>query len=153
MAAFSIVNNTGVINILDGYANNEAGDGQACAQAYLRFALGVDFNFPLVYPDAGSGSRLISPATEKEESLSIVNSPYIKVYPNPAQTGVTILYTGEKRENITVEVKDLLGRIIYTNFIKQQGEEHISLIGLKNGVYLLTVKGTNAEILLQSKLQ
>lgn len=152
MAAFSIVNNTSTINVLNAYANNEAGDGQACARAYLRFALGSEFNFPLVYPDGGNGSRLMSPVTEREVNLSIVNSPYIKVYPNPAQTGITVFYTGEKRENITVEVKDLLGRIIYTNFMKWHSEGYISLLDLNNGVYLLTVKDTDKEIIFQSKL-
>lgn len=80
------------------------------------------------------------------------NSINLNLFPNPAQTDFTIQYNGEGNENLTLEIKDLLGRIVHLSSYKELREENISISILNCGVYLLTIKGTNTEILFQSKL-
>lgn len=50
-----------------------------------------------------------------------------------------------------VEVRDLLGRTIYTNFITSSKDEFISLHGYSNGVYVGTVN-RGKELLHTTKL-
>ena len=48
-------------------------------------------------------------------------------------------------------MEDLLGKIIYTNFINNQGESYITLKDYSNGVYIITVT-KNKELLYKTKL-
>lgn len=80
------------------------------------------------------------------------NSISLNLFPNPAQTDFTIQYNGERSENLTLEIKDLLGRVVHLSSFRELREENISISTLNSSVYLVTLRGTNAEILFQSKL-
>lgn len=148
----SITANPALINSLTTYANANGGDGQACAQAYLKLALGTTHDFPLVFPDSGSGSRTFKPSEEKSAGVSFISNPGLKLYPNPTNSNITVLYENESKGMLTLEIKDLLGKVIFTKFIKKNEKEHISLTELNSGVYLISIKESNNEIIYQNKV-
>jgi hypothetical protein len=75
----------------------------------------------------------------------------IAVYPNPAQNSVNIYYKNGDDTPVVIELKDLLGKIIYTNFISVGKEEQISLQGYSNGVYILSLS-RDKEVIYTNKL-
>lgn len=147
---YSVATNTAYKSFLEGYANTDGKDGQAAAQAILQFVCGIDFAEPRLLPDEGSGSRTAHNATaELTKNTDAV--PAILVFPNPAQQGVTVLYNSEDEAAVLLEVKDLLGRTIYANFINGSKEEYVSLLGYSTGIYVVNVS-RNKELLYTTKL-
>lgn len=70
----------------------------------------------------------------------------INIYPNPSTGIVTVRQPFTKA---TVEVKDILGKVVYQSVISDQSQM-IDLSGLGNGMYYLTISANNT--ILQQKL-
>ena len=68
-----------------------------------------------------------------------INSNF-KVYPNPS-TGI---FTIALKEEASVEIYDLLGKVIYTNKVNA-GESKIDISNYQSGIYLLNVKTENGS--------
>lgn len=83
----------------------------------------------------------------KEEELS-ENS--VRIYPNPTSEIATIAYKLNGSSNVTIEVKDVTGKVIRTidEGQKTQGTHNVELntSGLANGVYNYSVVTDNARI-------
>jgi len=76
----------------------------------------------------------------------------LKPETNPAQTGININYSASSEGTVKIEIKDLLGKIIYTNFINARlTDQYIPLSGLSSGMYLITFT-KNKEIVYTSKI-
>jgi hypothetical protein len=151
LAGLSVKNNTSTISFLQGYASVEAGYGQVSAQALLKLAIGADHPFPLVYPeDEAAGARIKN--AEETNNLVIIRNENIKIFPNPIKSGVTISHRSAEEGILKVEVKDLLGKVIFTNFIRKGTEQYISLVDYCSGMYLLSIFESNNEVIYQSKL-
>ncbi|MBN8693283.1 MAG: T9SS type A sorting domain-containing protein [Bacteroidetes bacterium] len=76
-------------------------------------------------------------------SLAIFNEN-IQVYPNPAKDLINVDLTSLSKEEITVEIKNVLGQSIYQT---QSLNQHmvINVSTLQSGVYMLIVKQGNQE--------
>ena len=72
------------------------------------------------------------------------SSSSILVYPNPFHSNVTILYSSAKEEVVTIELRDVAGRIL-----KSQKQKMIAADGIKldflhekeltNGIYIISI--------------
>jgi parallel beta-helix repeat protein len=72
----------------------------------------------------------------------------LKVYPNPCNDYTTLEYrTGDKYNNLRVELTDALGKTVFSQKLKGgDNEELLSLSKLRPGVYLLKLIGDNAVV-------
>ncbi len=72
------------------------------------------------------------------------NTNSLKMYPNPAQSNLTIELPFENNNDIRLSITDLTGREIMNRQISAVDNINIELSELNNGVYLVTVsKGNN----------
>jgi hypothetical protein len=131
-------------------ANSEGKDGQDCAQAFLKLVKGTDYEVFRPYPEAEESERYAQP-TAIDVTKVKTNKEYINIYPNPAQSDVKVVYYSKKNGPALIEVKDLLGKVIYRNFIYNENELIIQLKDYSNGVYIISVS-KNRELLYQTKL-
>lgn len=79
----------------------------------------------------------------------------LTVYPNPFQSTFTILYTTAKQELITLELRDLTGRVLKTQTLKVNAGQQAKLNfaadkELAAGIYLISV--SNAEHVFSKKI-
>ncbi len=77
----------------------------------------------------------------------------ISIYPNPATNHVSILFLSDKKENYTLRLLDVTGRIIINNRgTARVGENkiEISLTDISKGIYLLLLE--KADTVIQSKM-
>ena len=147
MGVFSLIGDSAKINFFTEYAQSDGRDGQACAQAVLKFVFGIEHNYPVKFPNEGEGNRLFS-----SDSPIIVDNPNIKLYPNPTNSLINIEFTSEIDSKITLEVKDLLGRTILTKLDRKENLQSVSLNEIGNGMYMLTIYDSNLTLLFQTKL-
>ncbi|WP_288437547.1 M28 family peptidase [uncultured Chryseobacterium sp.] len=64
----------------------------------------------------------------------------VKVYPNPAKDLITVEFQ-QKVKQFTVEINDMVGNSV----LHVENKEKINTSGLKNGVYMVTVKTENGN--------
>jgi len=128
-------------------------DGQALALAVLKAANVADYTEPYAYPEGlYTQERRIGPQSQQATVGNIEDNPQIQIFPNPAQTGININYSASSEGTVKIEIKDLLGKIIYTNFINARlTDQYIPLSGLSSGMYLITFT-KNKEIVYTSKI-
>jgi hypothetical protein len=120
------------------YAHSDDQDGKALAQSLLTVTGADAYESPLALPEGYSAPRPMSPSTAVSEIPE--EAPRIRVYPNPAQTGIYLDYNAKDKGPVKIELKDLPGRIIYANFISSSLiPRYISLEGLSSGMYLLSL--------------
>jgi hypothetical protein len=152
---FSLNSNTTNRTFLqDNYANVEGKDGQSIAQAVLKACCDIDFTEPHTFPEGYSGARIAQQQQPEQKKDKGINTDImeIKIYPNPTKSGVNIYYNGIADGPVKIEVKDLLGRVIYTKFIMSNLiEEFIPMTELNNGMYLITLI-KNQQIIYKTKL-
>lgn len=79
-----------------------------------------------------------------------------KAYPNPTQNRVNVIFSVEKREEINFTLYNYTGQIVselYRDVVKE-GDNKFSfdVSSLDNGIYLLTVKNSNNEIIKNEKI-
>jgi len=83
-----------------------------------------------------------------ESGIQKAQASTLKVYPNPCNDFTTLEYrTGNKYNNLRVELTDAMGKTIFSQRLKGgDNEELLSLSTLKPGVYLLKLIGDNAVV-------
>lgn len=62
------------------------------------------------------------------------------LYPNPAQTEITLLFESENSKSITIS--DLSGKVIFSSN-SELTEEHIDINSFTDGIYQITIKSEN----------
>lgn len=132
------------------YAANDKISGQSISQAVLKATLNKAYTEPHNYPE-GSASIDRRIATQHSVKANTEGVAEIKIYPNPANSGVTVIYNSPFQEPTVLELRDLLGKVIYTKFIINSGKEYLSLNGLSAGVYFITLS-KDKQVITKSKL-
>lgn len=76
---------------------------------------------------------------------------YVRIYPNPAQTELTMALRSEKPVFFLAELYDLNGHIVATRHVKVNGthQEKIDVSHLPQGNYLLSIRQNGAEKLVK----
>ncbi len=67
------------------------------------------------------------------------------VYPNPFESTINILFSEEMKENISIVVYDLLGRIVHNTTVKASQELQVDLDSLLDSEYILLVTSGNKQ--------
>jgi hypothetical protein len=146
---YSINNKPAYKTFLQGYANTPYKDGQGIAQSLLKFVSKIEYTEPRPLP-IGGGARMMG-IDEQTVTEAMPVSKGIQVYPNPTFNGVTLVYNIEQGGQALVEVKDLLGKVTYSNLIVNESNTYIPLESYNSGVYLITVT-KDKETLYKTKL-
>ena len=140
----------GYKTFLQGYANTPYKDGQGIAQSLLKFVSKINYTEPRLRPARPNGARMMSADEQTISEVESLNNG-IQVYPNPTFNGITLVYNTKQVGQALVEVKDLLGKVIYSNFISNESSTYIPLENYNNGVYLITVT-KNEEVFYKTKI-
>jgi hypothetical protein len=130
---------------MSAYANTEDRDGQACAQGMLSF-MGINHAFPVVYPPIDERLAQVTNLAKKPGGLPV------SLYPNPATSGLTIENLDKGRGTLTLELTDVLGKVVLTQIVNNPDKHYVPLNGLDNGVYLLKVNNERKEVVYKSKV-
>ncbi|MCU0328546.1 MAG: T9SS type A sorting domain-containing protein [Chitinophagales bacterium] len=84
-------------------------------------------------------------------SISSPRSEYeIKIYPNPANEYLTIKNESKTKEDLEIEIVDLLGKKVMS---KKSFNEKIDIRNIENGVYFIMLKNKEGEIIYKEKLR
>lgn len=113
------------------------------------FCCYAEQHVPLLYP-AGipSACNLDVGLPRYEEDLDI------QLFPNPAQTGLSVKFPVNWSREKTIEVKiyNLLGQIKYQQFVYDKPEITIDVNSLKSGLYLILFKSDTKTFLTKFQL-
>lgn len=90
-------------------------------------------------------------ATSVETNEAISNSLFVqKVYPQPFAKKVNIIWNNPKTQNITIEIRNSLGNIVFSqeSIFASQGRQDFDWMpqSLANGIYFLTIKSEQSSI-------
>lgn len=136
----------------EGYATTEGKDGQSIAQAVLKGGGFNNYSEPHNYPEGTSTARLVAPQVDSKKNEEDKGLKSLLIYPNPTKTGITLYYNSESDSEFKLEIRDLLGRLIYTNFITGKLiKQYIPLDQFNTGMYLITISRNN-EIINKTKI-
>jgi hypothetical protein len=102
-------------------------------------------------PTAKSGSRSIQETEYTPEEASSAENKDFNVYPNPTNDVLNIKFEQltENTENIDVvnlELKDVMGNVVYKGTIKNRQLLQLPLSNLSNGVYVLIATNGKTKI-------
>ncbi|MBK7854358.1 MAG: T9SS type A sorting domain-containing protein [Bacteroidetes bacterium] len=79
----------------------------------------------------GAATRTYSASPSCREAVEITETAptaQIHLYPNPADDKVTVSYHAEQAEEVSIEMKDVSGRIVYSSGMNAQEGENQSVI-------------------------
>lgn len=130
------------------YAENQT--GTSFLNTYLINA-GTAYTFRIVAKNA-SGSTNNSNGTLSRTAISCASarmtateSKQLSFYPNPTKDFLNITLDQVLEESATVDVFDIQGKLVVTDVIKANNDEHsLSLISLNTGTYIVRI--TNMQI-------
>jgi len=89
------------------------------------------YNYVRLVRDAESTTGLNERKMQKD---------YFKVYPNPATDLITVELTGETIENVSIQVLNVVGEVIYSRKLKTEGKVSLQLNEYQKGVYFIKVR-------------
>lgn len=123
------------------YSTDYNKDGQAPSQALMKFVCDSNYTEPHALPEGEEGARMSNPFHEPVADKQITsNEAMISVFPNPTKSGVYVYYSSEFDGVVKMELRDLVGKLIYANFISTRSiDQFINMSDLNNGMYILTL--------------
>jgi len=140
------------VDFFDTYATSEDKDGKALAQALLLAASASQYDEPHALPEENYSGRMANQQPQATGLESNKNNSNITVFPNPSRNGINIQFTSIEEGNVKIELKDLLGKLIYTNFSDNKASSnYISLLDVKAGMYLLSIT-KDKEVIYTTKI-
>ena len=74
------------------------------------------------------------------------------MYPNPSDGEVNVHFTSSGDENVTIQIKDVTGKITQNNFIKGKTGSNLVLLDtskLSSGVYFIHMQFENTQKTIQ----
>lgn len=129
------------INQLSQIANNEESCGNSIARNLLLKLHKIKYTEP-IYDISHSESKKMVGKTQKETQDNLL----FRIYPNPAKDWV-IVYYKIKSFPSTIEVCDLLGKVIYSKVVEQQeGELMIETASFPSGNYFVKLLSKGAVL-------
>jgi len=143
---FSVKTNTPQYVLLTGYANDQYKDGSGTAQNILSFVADIPFTEPRMFSGVG-GAKVAAAGPDNPIKVE----KRIRVYPNPAQNAVRLVYYGVDEGVASVELKDLLGKLIYSIEIAGNSENSVPFNYCENCACIITVT-KNKVLLFKTKL-
>ena len=89
----------------------------------------------------GKTNCLYEIPTQNEQILVKENDIDFNVFPNPANSGITIFYKSDKKQNTNISIYDMLGKCLYNKNKQNITEinEQINISNWKPGIYYITL--------------
>jgi hypothetical protein len=82
--------------------------------------------------------------SETSEINEVTNNEAFTIFPNPTSGNLNIIGEGSLNQNVTLDLTNLNGQLIYSNqFYLTNIDHNIILPKLPKGMYLLTIKANN----------
>lgn len=92
------------------------------------------------------GACIKSGSGGDDEILELEN-PEISVYPNPSNGQVKLELKGLNGEKVSIEARDVLGRVVYSEEVDAPEELLIKSINLdRSGIYFISVKNSSVNL-------
>ncbi|MBI3233650.1 MAG: T9SS type A sorting domain-containing protein [Bacteroidetes bacterium] len=79
---------------------------------------------------------------------AIVKAPNMALYPNPANTQLSLLMEGKAGAKVVLDIIDISGRLVWSGaetILSNQSPIHINTSALSNGIYFLKVSEQNSQ--------
>lgn len=128
--------------------------GSNTARNVLNFFYDSLFFTPAYLPEQQYNKKGDEDESEKSTSSDTNEAkpqPAVKIYPNPANSTVTIEYSGLSKSN-TLYISDMMGWLKEVKvLINTNGKEIINVSGYTNGIYTARIE-TEDEVLLKGKI-
>lgn len=134
------------------YSSNISNDGSAAALAVLKAANVAEYNEPHAQPEGATTARIAKQKTVNSDIQEISTDTKISVFPNPTKSALNLYYASETDGIVQVEISDLLGKVIYANFITGKlVAQNISLAEYQSGMYILSIT-KDKEVVYKTKI-
>jgi len=78
----------------------------------------------------------------------VVEESNWEVYPNPAQEQITISYTGEIKDRLTVQVIDVRGTVVMESFVVSN-QKILNIAALPAGYYVVSIDGKSTALVVE----
>ena len=142
-------NNSGYLSFMTDLAAAEGKDGNEIAKALLKATRNIEYDILRLYPamEGGLGRQMAN----VETLVPITETENIAVFPNPATDLLTVQYRSNSASDADIEVRDLLGKVVFRTVLKSNQANELSLQDLSSGVYILIVSN-NKTIVYKTKL-
>jgi hypothetical protein len=130
------------INQLSQIANNEESCGNFIARNLLLKLHKINYTEPIYDVSQNDSKKMMVRKPQKETQ----NDMLFRLYPNPAKDWF-IVYYKTKSMPFTIEVCDLLGKVIYAKAIEQtEGELMIETASFPSGNYFVKLQAQGATL-------
>ena len=90
-------------------------------------------------------------ATQSTKVLEVENENDVNIYPNPTENKVTIDLKTNEIQNITTELYDISGKLVYMKSYRSNSI-NLDINGFETGTYILKVKDENGNIIKMEKV-
>jgi len=70
--------------------------------------------------------------------VDVVSGKFFNIYPNPTQTGILAIHSDMDLASITVV--NLVGKLILTQELTDNGNHHVINLNAPNGIYIMLLK-------------
>lgn len=86
--------------------------------------------------------------SQVEQVLFLGNETTLNIFPNPSNTGLLNLNFYNQQVGTQIEIRDMLGRLIYQNKIENIGQQllEINTDNWTNGIFMVSVFNSNLDI-------
>ncbi|MEI6020672.1 MAG: T9SS type A sorting domain-containing protein [Bacteroidota bacterium] len=134
---YSWIDNDTDLDYLNHLADNDTLNGNNGSKSILNLISNrAIFIEPFLIDEQGGGERMTETSVKNFTLLDLANN--IKVFPNPANDNIQVQYSLENGKELTIELRDAIGKLVYKNKIKPYSTLPISLSSFENGVYVLS---------------
>ena len=97
-------------------------------------------------PPRGFETVPLNTSSLPTEETKFVESKGIKIYPNPANNELNVVYSNTGTSSMA-EVYDLSGKLLLRQVLQNNAAEKIDLNSISNGIYLLRISDTNFKLI------
>ncbi len=112
--------------------------------------LGINY-YKLKEVDNNGNEKMVDVISLNYDDLSEMNAALISVYPNPVVTVLTIILPQSQKQDVAIEVFDILGKsVVKQNYSKNQNLE-INVAQLPKGAYAVKIKNSKTRDLISVK--
>ena len=127
------------INLTPTYTYSNSGTYSLCLADFSNTIVChscVDIKLPGNY----SGSSVLQSGIPEE-----MQSPTIKIYPNPASGNNLTIDLGDYKEDFELKIFNITGQLIQSNFYKSQSSINVDISQFNKGLYLINFRSQGKE--------
>lgn len=147
---YKLLNDPILMTLVAGYAADSTKAGSAAARGILNQLTGSNMNFVYLLPEGEESERKAH--TSQQSSPASINENEINewtkfsVFPNPANTGFSLLYNTSYNKEVYFKIADVLGKEYSSGLLRTNTVHEIKTESFVNGIYFITLVRDNKVI-------